>query len=588
MSPAALHLPFTLGQYQVLARIGKGGMGVVYRGLHTRLKKAVAIKILPAECTPDARAVARFQREMEAIGRLDHPNIVRATDAGDAAGVHYLVMELIDGIDLSRLVRRHGPLAVAPACDLVRQAAAGLHCAHEHGLVHRDVKPSNLMLSVKGEVKILDLGLALLNRTGPASGELTASGQFMGTADYMAPEQWEASHAVDIRADLYSLGCTLYTLLVGRPPFGGPGYDSALRKMAAHARDLAEPVTNYRRDVPAPVLHLLQQLMAKEPADRPATPAEVARALEPFCAGAALAVLVHQVQALPHDKAPLHQDQQTGEGEATPVSRPVRSAPPVSRVPRRSVLLATGLGVLAAVVVLVVLLRPWLWVGDDSAVEEQPVAKSAPAPAPPVNRRGWQDLLTSQPTKRLWVSNLDSRLDHDPKTEILWITSAKTALIRLGETQAKAYKLQLGIRQLRWPGGVGVYFGGQKGHVSDTFEFQMIVLRQTDPGSQQPFRLMRFLGTARMARGNDPQVATENFASERLSRPLDNSEQLLELQITREGLASVRWNGDPCRNLITEQATRWATAHATDRGEFGIYCSASTVAVSTARLQITE
>ena len=189
---------------------------------------------------------------MEAIGRLNHNNIVRATDAGEADGVHYLVMELIDGIDLARLVRLAGPLPVAAACELVRQAAVGLQYAHENGLVHRDIKPSNLLLSVNGELKISDLGLALLNRDERASGELTVTGQVMGTADYMAPEQWEDSHAVDIRADLYSLGCTLYTLLAGRPPFAGPKHRSALRKMAAHAKELVPPITDHRADVPAP------------------------------------------------------------------------------------------------------------------------------------------------------------------------------------------------------------------------------------------------------------------------------------------------------------------------------------------------
>src|SRR5262249_36648202 len=159
-----LTTPSTLGQYQLLEKIGQGGMGTVYRALHPRLKKGVAVKVLSPSRTGDARAVARFQREMEAVGQLEDPHIVRATDAGEADGVHFLVMELIDGTDLSHLVRRRGPLDVADACELIRQAALGLQHAHEHGLVHRDVKPSNLLLSVRGELKVLDLGLALLSR----------------------------------------------------------------------------------------------------------------------------------------------------------------------------------------------------------------------------------------------------------------------------------------------------------------------------------------------------------------------------------------------------------------------------------------
>jgi serine/threonine protein kinase len=216
-------------------------MGTVYRAVHTRLKKPFAIKVLHIDRTADPHAVARFQRELEAIGRLDHDNIGRATDAGEVGGLHFLVMELVDGIDLSRLIRHRGPLPIADACELARQAALGLQCAHERGLVHRDVKPSNLLLSAQGELKVLDLGLALLSHGRRASGELTATGQVMGTADYMAPEQWEASHSVDIRAEVYSLGCTLHTLLTGRPPFGGAEYDSVMKKMAAHAQDNSTP-----------------------------------------------------------------------------------------------------------------------------------------------------------------------------------------------------------------------------------------------------------------------------------------------------------------------------------------------------------
>src|SRR5262249_33677503 len=157
-------------------------------------------------------------------GRLEHPNLVRYTDAGEVEGKLFLVMELLDGEDLAKLVKARGPLPVAEACALVRQAALGLQHAHEQGLVHRDVKPSNLLLTTAGVVKVLDLGLARLCAAGPAGEALTSATQLMGTPDYMAPEQLLDSHAVDARTDLYSLGCTLYHLLAGDPPFGGPSY----------------------------------------------------------------------------------------------------------------------------------------------------------------------------------------------------------------------------------------------------------------------------------------------------------------------------------------------------------------------------
>jgi serine/threonine protein kinase len=190
-----------LGQYQLLEKLGSGGMGTAYKARHSKLKRLVAIKILLPDRVTDRTTVARFHREMEAIARLDHPHIVRAYDAGEDGGTHFLVMEFVDGIDLSKLVRCLGPLPVADACELIRQAAVGLQHAHETGLVHRDIKPSNLILSVAGSrnapgggaqpeqvtVKILDLGLALLHGERPAGDELTASGQVMGTVDYMAP-----------------------------------------------------------------------------------------------------------------------------------------------------------------------------------------------------------------------------------------------------------------------------------------------------------------------------------------------------------------------------------------------------------------
>ena len=207
-----------LREYQLIEKLGEGGMGTVYRARHTKLDREVAVKLLPSERLRSAQAVSRFEREMKAIGRLHHPNIVQAFDAGEVEGQYYLAMELVSGLDLSMLVDRVGPLPVADACEIVRQAALGLQHAHEHELVHRDIKSSNLMLTPSGDVKILDLGLARLQDPLSEEHEVTSTGQVMGTLDYMAPEQLGDSHAVDIRADIYSLGATLYKLLTGRAP----------------------------------------------------------------------------------------------------------------------------------------------------------------------------------------------------------------------------------------------------------------------------------------------------------------------------------------------------------------------------------
>jgi HEAT repeat protein len=290
------------------------------------MRRVVALKVLTTHRRHDPAVVERFGREIEAAGKLSHPHIVTAHDAGEEDGMHYLVMELVEGVDLHTLVTQHGPLPVADACEIIRQAALGLQHAHEHGLVHRDLKPSNLMIAVKrqksggggqqsgvggrnGEeadgsafrmthsafVKILDLGLARLQGDQVASEQITATGQVMGTLDYMAPEQADDSHAADIRSDIYALGCTLYKLLTGSPPFAGESYNSITKKLRGHAEDPPPPIREARSEVPDELAKLVNGVLAKSPVDRPATPADVATALQPFCDGCDLPTLVLQI-----------------------------------------------------------------------------------------------------------------------------------------------------------------------------------------------------------------------------------------------------------------------------------------------------
>jgi eukaryotic-like serine/threonine-protein kinase len=550
--------PFALGQYQVVEKIGQGGMGSVYRALHPRLKKEFAVKILRAESTVDPRAVARFRREMEAIGRLDHNNIVRATDAGEACGLHFLVMELIAGIDLSRLIRIRGPLPVADACELVRQAAAGLQCAHEHGLVHRDVKPSNLMLSAKGELKVLDLGVALLNRNGPASSELTVRGQLMGTPDYTAPEQWEASHDVDIRADVYSLGCTLYTLLMGRPPFAGPKYASTLQKMAAHVGEPVPHVAAHRQDVPAAVERFLERMVAKEPANRPSTPAEVARGLEPFTRGADLAALAGRGMDLlpaPELPAPLAQPAVTGEGTPAQPRRRGRRHRRVAALAALVVLLTGALAVFG-----------WhLW----------------------VEPKGSPDLLASPPGTRLPPHGINALLQYDREKRHVRFESSNHALIPLGKTDAQSYRLEIGFQQPQWVGGFGVYFGGHEGAAPEVFHFQLIDLRPAPPGNGLSFQLVRGTGTIRLVPEAPPRVPIYTFAHTILPNAPDNSEQILRLDVKDGSLFMVRWNGAQCQELVSDDAAVGAKG-ARFQGEFGIYCVGCSGTVMTARYWITE
>ncbi len=289
--------PTRLGVYQLREKLGEGGMGAVYKALHTKLDKIVAIKLLPRDKTANPQTIARFEREMKAVGKLDHSHIVRALDAGELNGTHFLVMEYVEGIDLGALVKQLGPLPIDVACELVRQAALGLQYAHQYDMVHRDVKPSNLMLTTSGEVKVLDLGLALLVDS-PDAGELTSSGQIMGTVDYMAPEQLYSSHQVDIRADIFALGTTLYKLLSGEAPFAGGKNDTVMSKMIAVASSPHMALSRRRKDISAPLSQLMDRLLEKDPAKRPATPLEVAEALSPFAAGANVADLLAKVGIL--------------------------------------------------------------------------------------------------------------------------------------------------------------------------------------------------------------------------------------------------------------------------------------------------
>ena len=268
------------GKYVVLAPLGVGGMGQVFLTEHVVMRRRSAVKVLPARLMADPAAVERFNREARAIAALDHPNIVRAYDIDTANDLHFLVMEYVDGVSLQELVKRCGPVEPAAAANYIAQAALGLQHAHEAGWVHRDVKPANLLLDRAGTVKVLDLGLArLLAEDGePLTGHLDA----LGTADYLAPEQGIDCHGVDIRADIYSLGATLYFLLTGKPPFseGTPA-----QRVLWHQTRMPRPVRELRPEAPAGLAAVLDRMLAKDPADRYSEPAAVAQALDPWTPG---------------------------------------------------------------------------------------------------------------------------------------------------------------------------------------------------------------------------------------------------------------------------------------------------------------
>ena len=319
-------LKLVLGNYVIVDKLGEGGMGVVYKAWQRRLNRFVAIKTIRERVSRnEERLVKRFRREAELAAQLLHPNIVVVHDLDQHGETHFIVMEFVEGVDLARYVHDVGPLQIPQACDYIRQAAIGLQHAHEHGLIHRDIKPSNLLLSDNakassvirraitpidqmpnslrsatqsierlppsrqsatshrlpgsghGVVKLLDLGLACLNNSYEESkSSLTVKGSFLGTPDYVAPEQGRNASGVDGRADLYSLGCTLFFLLTGRPPFAD---GSSIDKMIKHQFDSPPDLSDFRQDVPSSVRRIVKKLMAKKPDDRFQSAQELADAL---------------------------------------------------------------------------------------------------------------------------------------------------------------------------------------------------------------------------------------------------------------------------------------------------------------------
>jgi len=333
-----------LGNYVLLDKVGEGGFGSVFKARHRRMQRLVALKLLRAELVREPLALQRFQREVEAAAKLSHPNIVTAYDADEARGMHFLAMEFIDGPDLWRLVKKQGPLPPARAVDYLVQAARGLAHAHAAGIVHRDVKPSNFLLDKCGVVKVSDLGLARVvqPQRGTGPDPLTATCSIMGTVDFMAPEQALNTRTADQQADIYSLGCTLYVLLIARPVYAGA---TALEVVLAHRE---QPIPQLPPHC-ASLQDVFVRMMAKRVEDRYSSMEQVIAALQ---------AKIGPTAALPAGDAGQPATPPPGAivspSEGPPLAQPLSCTEPLARPNRKGNVLWFVGGVAAAVILLAI------------------------------------------------------------------------------------------------------------------------------------------------------------------------------------------------------------------------------------------
>ncbi|MBI1831106.1 MAG: protein kinase [Planctomycetes bacterium] len=628
--PGDSGFPILLEHYQIVGIIGEGGMGTVFKAHHLNLKRFVAIKTLKIDQRHSEELIGRFKQEMELVGQMDHPNVVRATDAGERNGVFYLVMEYLSGSDLSRLVHQRGRLDTAFACDVIRQAALGLDYIHEKGLVHRDIKPSNLMLTRDRTVKILDLGLARFGFTEADKHELTPAGYAVGTYSYMAPEQATTGADIDARADLYSLGCTFFRLLTGRTPYSGSEYDNPAKVLYAHCHVPLSSTPEFDL-VPEDLRPVFSRLTAKDPADRFQTGREVADALAPFLADKAITPIPVETKAdeeiaetpvrpltdpwpeelsrltgspheTPPDSAPATPS--VGPTVSAPVPAPAPTPTPVS--PRWLALGGIAMIGIGLAAWLLISLAPWREpVGPPRKDDDKPPGpvvhevislpiESAQATNIDLLKPGqWHKLLADPkappPLIGFEKSNPLASVRWTPGQQKLELMPTKMLLIPLGTTSKAepSFEFQVFMHQMIWHKNVGLFWGYQengrakakakKGEAYAHFQYLKLCNKtQSDQGGQV-FYFSRYRGELAHD-GYGGALLLEGTATNRHDLSNLGSERSFTIRVNKGVLEYAQFGADPLKTLVRPNINK--DYQPSDyQGAFGIFSFAANAIV---------
>ncbi len=587
-----------IGQYDLYRKIGRGGGGEVFEAIHIRLRCRRAVKLLASKDSGDELIRRRFFREMESIGQLNHPHIVQAHDAGEVDGTLYLAMELIDGDNIESLARGIGPLPVPEACEIIRQAAVGLQHIFESGLVHRDIKPSNLLMSGT-QLKIADLGLALLQRQAPEDDRLTGEHMVIGTADYMAPEQCSGAQDIDIRADLYSLGCTLFRLLSGHPPFQSVDNPTPLRKMWAHQNLSIPEFPQSRSDIPEGLRAIVRKLTAKDRDQRYSEPKELVEALSPYCQP--LDVLSRS-QSTPALFQTVDRGSTAGGRTTFRVSPSV--LPNVTVILSRLVSRLPNSTHLNALMICGILIFGWLGIksfgflghanrlgnpnesssgdGDENGHRNAPITPLGlhdEQPLEPIARK-WRDVFGVSPTEINWPGRTGLgtwRIDEDLKA-LVFQTPDSLRFVKLGELgpDQTGFHLGVDIRAQADDSDFGFFLGFQADQADQTnsWQFQSIELHWPPILNPEPSSyIRRYL--AKLNSRDSQTTGDRNFSKRFLIHPAP-AKLRLEITVLPNRINLISIYNDSIEELCSQELNG-AYQDWEYKGKFGFFARNGTV-----------